>query len=592
GYGLQALKINLASVQIFIAFASWIAAIVLVKSRSKILYLSESFNLLETTWNQSIAGKMLFDRVGDDLRLVKVNPMGSGIANYLIRPGELLCEKMPNHRNIVYPYNRPLIDLYLEVLETGEPQQFEFRYEGEVSGWYMNICVPISDHRLFITFIEISSLKDASFRDYLTGLYNRRFCQAEPGNWQSCLYIDLDRFKLINDQRGHQLGDRILMAVADVLRNCAHKQNGIAVREGGDEFLILLPTPRADEIAVSVLQDIQAIEIEGATISASIGIATTETIDDGHGELLDWLQQAAETAAREAKSDKRSNLPQNRIKRWNFDLDRRQSRRSAIEALLREPKVERECWLAYQPICNMQTGEIIGAEALLRWDSPKLGTVEPSEFIPIAEATGLIYKLSDWVLQHALPQLAYWSKIQPNFSVSINISPVELEEDDFPERIHDIIAKWEVPSRLVGIEITERGIYRNLDRYARSLQALQDMSVRLKVDDFGTGQSGLAQLLQFQFDEVKVDRAFIPQSSDDTHHLSICEAISALAKGLNFNLIAEGIEHLDQNTMLSELGYQFGQGYYFAKPMTCEQMTETIEKKVCLPKIRAASVLV
>jgi diguanylate cyclase (GGDEF)-like protein len=528
---------------------------------------------------------MLLERVDDNLRLVKVNSMGLKITNYWVHPGELLCDKMPSHCQFVHPYDRRLIDLYLDVLESGKPQQFEYRYPGKAPGWYLNISVPLSRNLLYVTFIEISPLKEASLRDYLTGLYNRRFCQVEQTTWQSCLYIDLDRFKLINDQRGHRLGDLILMAVADILRNHAHQKGGIAVRDGGDEFLILLPTDQPYDTAMSVLQDIQAIEIEGATISASIGIATTEMIDDGNYELLDWLQQAAETSAREAKTDKRSNLPENRIRSWNTDLDRRQSRWLSIEACLREPQVDREFWLAYQPICDMQTGEIIGAEALLRWNSSKLGEVEPSEFIPIAEATGLIYSLSDWVLHHALPQLADWSKINPNFSVSINISPVELEEVDFPERMHDLIAKWGVPNRLVGIEITERGIYRNLDRYARSLQALQDMSVRLKVDDFGTGQSGLAQLLQFRFDEVKVDRSFIPRSPDDTHQLSICEAIAALAKGLNFNLIAEGIEQLEQNTMLLDLGYRFGQGYYFAPPMTTKQITDLIQKNVCLPKI-------
>ncbi|GAB4381575.1 MAG: hypothetical protein Kow00121_40420 [Elainellaceae cyanobacterium] len=581
GHTLEAFDIHFGLWHWVTAIVSWSAAIVLLRSRAQLRYLSETVQLLEATWEQSIVGKMLFERAGDDLRLVKTNLAAQNMIKHLLQPGDRLCEKMPAHRQKVYPYEVPLIDLYLQVLNSGNSQRLEFRYEGEAAGWYLNLSTALSKDLLFITFLEISG----TIHDPLTGIYNRRILESHIEQWHTCLYIDLDRFKLVNDQRGHHIGDAILIAVAQSLRKQVRQFNGIAVRDGGDEFLLLIPAKpdhNPEQIAATILQEIQAIDVEGANVSASIGVANGKIDGFEDCEPGDRLKLAAETAVREAKRDRRSDLPQNRIRFWNSELARRRLRQITIETYLNQQDSEQEFWLAYQPICCMKTGEIVGAEALVRWNSAKLGAVSPSEFVPVAEATGLIYPISDWVLRHALQQLKTWHQISPRFSISVNISPLELEEDDFPDRIHQHIAASGVPSQFVGLEVTERGIYRDLDHYLESLQALQDMSIRLKVDDFGTGQSGLAQLLQFRFDEVKVDRCFVPTHSDNTDKIAICEAIATLSQGIQFGLIAEGIEKAYQRELMLSLNYHYGQGYLFAKPMTAEDLTSLLTEKAKL----------
>lgn len=316
--------------------------------------------------------------------------------------------------------------------------------------------------------------------------------------------------------------------------------------------------------------------IEGANISASIGLATVEMQGFEGNEPLDRLQQAAETAAREAKKNKQL-TPQHRICIWTDDLAKQRLRQLTIEGYLHQRSTEKEFWLAYQPICNLKTGEIVGAEALIRWNSTILMNVAPNEFIPIAEATGIIFQITKWVFSQALQQLSQWHQINSNFWVSINISPMELEDKNFISFISEQIDYAQVPSHLVGLEVTERGIYDNLDLYLSSLRQLQELSISLKVDDFGTGQSGLSQLLQFHFDEIKLDRSFIPESAKDTERVAVCEAIANIAKGMNFHLTAEGIETETQRNLLSKLGYVHGQGYYFAKPMTAENLTRLLE---------------
>jgi len=558
------------------AAVSWMAVVVLLSSRSRLRYLGDTFHLLETTWEGSITGKLLCERHRNDLTILKINPAAVTITENLLQVGDHLCEKMPSHRQQVYPYKVPLIDLYFQTLNSGESQRLEFYYDGEISGWYLTIATALSPNLLYITFSEISGF----IHDPLTGLYNRRILEMDIDGWQACAYIDLDRFKLINDQRGHQLGDQLLVAVAAVLQSHIQPHDGIAIRVGGDEFVLLLPALESDAIAeliTAVLQDILAIDIQGAGISASIGIAQAPIDAFGDDAPINRLLQAAETALREAKRNRHSDHPQHGIRVWDLELAQRRLRQITLEAYLYQRSTETEFWLAYQPICQMDTGEVIGAEALIRWDSAHLGSISPSEFIPVAEMTGLIHRISDWVLCHALEQLAIWQQLAPEFSLSINISPFELEDDDFIERMSRRVSEVGIKRKLVGIEITERGIYRDFDRYLQSLQALREMSLRLKVDDFGTGQSGLAQLLQFRFDDVKVDRCFIPAHANNLEKVAICQAIATLSQGLQFGLVAEGVEQVNQRDLMLAMNYHYGQGYWFARPMAAQRFTTLLQ---------------
>ncbi|WOD38101.1 bifunctional diguanylate cyclase/phosphodiesterase [Nodosilinea sp. E11] len=587
GHTLSALHLHSTPWHWVTAGVSWAAVVVLLTSQTRLRYLGETFHLLEATWDQALTGKLLCERSGDDLILLKLNPAAKVITQNLLKPGDRICEKMPIHRQRVYPYQVPLIDLYFQALASGEPQRLEYQYKGEISGWYTTLVTPLSSELLYMTFTEVSGV----IHDPLTGLYNRRVLEMELETWEVCLFIDLDRFKLINDQRGHLLGDELLKAVATVLQDHAQTHSGIAVRNGGDEFLLLLPAvapeittpcPTPEAIATRVLTDILAIDIDGAGVGTSIGVASGTVTAFQAESPINRLLQAAETALREAKRNRRSNSPQHRIQVWNSLLARRRLRQITLEAYLEQRSSESEFWLAYQPICHMATGAIVGAEALLRWDSARLGRVSPAEFIPVAEATGLVHRISDWVLCHALDQLAQWQEIAPQFTLSINISPLELEDDDFLDRILQRVSGAGIASHHFGIEITERGIYSNLERYLQSLQGMRDMSLRLKVDDFGMGQSGLAQLLQFRFDEVKVDRYFIPTNAQNLGKVAICRAIANLSEGINFDLVAEGIEHRAQRDLMLDLNYRYGQGYLFSRPMTPQQLTTLLQEGTCL----------
>jgi diguanylate cyclase (GGDEF)-like protein len=586
GHTLAALGLTNSPWQWVTAGVSWAAVIVLLRSHDRLRYLGETFSLLNATWEQALTGKLLCERQGNDLVVLKLNPAARQISNQLLQPGDRLCEKMPQHQQQVYPYQEPLIDLYFQTLESGESRRLQYQYKGKVSGWYATLVTPLSPQLLYLTFAEVSGI----IHDPLTGLYNRRVLDMDLQPWEVCLFVDLDRFKLINDQRGHLLGDQLLTAVGEVLQAHAQQSQGIAVRNGGDEFLLLLPAPTNSKpcalpaaIANSVLADILAIEIEGASISASIGVASGPITAFEKASPLNQLLQAAETALREAKGNRRSNAPQHRIQVWNSHLARRRLRQVTLEAYLEQRSSEAEFWLAYQPICHLATGAIVGAEALIRWNSARLGPVPPAEFIPVAEATGQVHRISDWVLCHALEQLAQWQEIEPQFALSINISPLELEDDDFLDRIIQRVTGAGITSDRFGIEITERGIYNNLERYLQSLQGLRDMSLRLKVDDFGIGQSGLAQLLQFRFDEVKVDRYFIPNSDQQLEKMAICRAIATLSEGINFGLVAEGIEHRHQRDLMQTLNYDYGQGYLFARPLPSQDLTTLLRQGQRLP---------
>lgn len=580
GHLLESLGISSMFWHPVTAVVSWLTVLVLLGSHRRLSYLASTFELLEATWSRGIDGKMLLQREGGDLRLIKLNPAAKAITQDRLQAGDCLCEKAPEHMQAVFPYNDSLINLYLKVLDTGLGRQLEFSLGEQERRSYITTATPLSKQLLYLTFHDVTQAK----HDTLTQLYNRRMLTDQSQEWQSCIYIDLDRFKLINDRRGHHLGDRILRQVSEIILEQAHRWNGIGIRDGGDEFLLLLPVSDSYPLALALLRSIQAINLEGSSISASIGVASHPITSFCQSNAVERLKQAAETAAREAKLDRRSEDPEHRIYHWNATLAQRKIRQSEIETALRQALTTMtEFSLVYQPICHLETGQIVGAEALIRWHSSVLGPVSPAEFVPLAETAGLIDRLSDWVLEQTLQRLECWMELVPNLTISINLSPVELEETASLERILQRLTATTVPKHLIGFEVTERGIYNDLDRYKHNLQCLKNAGVQLKVDDFGTGQSGLVQLLQFCFDEVKVDRAFMPAGTDDMQQRSICSAIAAMAMEMQFDLVAEGIEQAFQRDLLLDMGYVYGQGYFFARPLSGDRFTELLKQGQILP---------
>ncbi|MDA0265440.1 MAG: GGDEF domain-containing phosphodiesterase [Cyanobacteria bacterium] len=536
---------------------------------------------LERHWDAAITGKMIFRRQGDDLRLVKANPKGLEISGHQLRVGDLLCRQMPSHREPVYPYNQPLIALYMDALKAGTPRQIEFRYEGgEVQGWFLNLLVPLGRNTLYMTFLDITELKEAAFSDSATGLYNRRFLGCYPTECQSCIWLDLDDFKLINDTWGHDAADDVLASLAQKLQAIAKEKRGVAVRNGGDEFLVMLPDGvNPGEVALSVLHQARTISIgDNYSIDVSIGVACHPIELTTLGGPSTHLRQAAEMACKEAKDKKGSQLANDRIQFWTEDLARQKIRHQRIEAGLRRNQLERELSVVYQPIFDLSTGRIFGAEALIRWNSSLLGVISPSEFIPVAEVTGAIRHISEWVTQRALEQATRWTAINPDFLISVNISPEELEEGHYAAQLLNTIKRIGLSPKNVGLEITERGIYRNQAQYANAIKDLRDCQICLIVDDFGTGRSGLANL-DFHFDEVKVDRSLLMQDPSDEPHYAICSAIASIAQTMKFKLVAEGIEHQHQLDVLRDLGYELGQGFLLSHPVSASELTKLLQKE-------------
>lgn len=578
GHLLEAIGLHLMPWHWLTAAISWAAVITLYRSQHSLRYISQMAELLQASWEESITGKMLLERDGNDLRLLKINSAASELLQNQLNPGDLLCQQVPAYYQPPFPYQASLIELYLQALETGQSQRLQFQFLGGSQNWHMSMVTPLSPRLLYITFQEMGEI----IHDPLTGIFNRRILDMPLKSWEVCLYIDLDHFKLINDQRGHSFGDRVLKRVAEVLQNLAQQHGGIALRDGGDEFLLMLGACGGEpyHVAVLLLEQIQALSIEGIGVSASIGVAASNEEALKPPKDTTQLRQAAETAAREAKQDRSSDQPSHRIRMWDLQLAQQRERSVLIESHLFRCDYQKEFHLVYQPICRLEDGAIVGAEALIRWNSPHLGSVPPDEFIPIAEASNLISSISDWVIDQALEQLQLWHSAAPDFTVSVNISPIELDADDALERLSYRLSQVSIPHHKLGLEITERGIYRNLENYKQSLQSLQAMGLLIKLDDFGIGQSGLSQLLQFPFDEVKVDRSFIPTEACEAQKIAICQAVTTLAKGLHFRPVAEGIETAQQRDLMIQLGYTYGQGYFFAKPMASEQLMKLLTANV------------
>ena len=529
------------------------------------------FKLSEIIWGDRLVGKILFEAYENrDLKVVKINDECSRINGGALQIGDLLCEKMPSHLNVPYPYKERLIDIYLNVANTQESRFIEFRYESKnLVGWFRTFIIPLSETLLYISFIDISDIKEAAFTDSLTKIYNRRILE-HPKNWLNAIFMDLDRFKSVNDRRGHLIGDAVLIAVAKELQAIAFACQGWAIRQGGDEFLLLFNDVDPVAIAGVLLSAIQQINISGSSISASIGVASGIIANFRDSSEQDKLINAAELASRESKKNKVSELPKDRITVWSEELSKEQSEKAAIEDKLSR-EIEHELSLVYQPIVDMISGELMGAEALIRWHSPLLGFVSPDKFIPIAEDNRTIYKISKWVMETAARQLQSWVKYDPDFSVSVNISPIEIEDLSFLPTLLKLIDSFGLKTKNLGIEITERGIASNFKLYSDAIAGLQNAFIQLKVDDFGTGTSGLAKLLEAHYDVVKIDKSLIPTTRRDAPRISICTAIYTLSVGLGFELIAEGVETEEQKNILIDLGYQYAQGYLFAKPMSADE---------------------
>jgi diguanylate cyclase (GGDEF)-like protein len=427
-------------------------------------------------------------------------------------------------------------------------------------------------------------LRRNAFFDGLTGLPNRNLfmdrlsslimrTKRDLSVCATVLFIDLDHFKVINDSLGHTIGDELLVAVARRLETCLRAGDTVA-RLGGDEFTILLEDTRDFAAATHIAERVQQVLAAPFTlnnrlvfISTSIGIAAGGCFtDNGEGRADDpeAVLRDADIAMYRAKAQGRAGYAV-----FDKAMHEQAMARLHLEADLRQALDQQKFELHYQPIVRLSDRCITGFEALVRWHHPVHGLVSPGEFIPLAEETGLIIRLDQWVLGEACRQLAAWQKefvANPPLSVSVNLSGRHFGHPDLIENITGVLHESCIPPSTLKLEVTESAIIDNPQSAASLLHQLQIAGVQLSLDDFGTGYSSLSYLHRFPFNTLKIDRSFVKEMNNKGAG-EIVRTIVSMAHNLGLDTIAEGIETEDQEVQLTALGCEYGQGFFLAKPL-------------------------
>jgi diguanylate cyclase (GGDEF)-like protein/PAS domain S-box-containing protein len=431
---------------------------------------------------------------------------------------------------------------------------------------------------------EEQLLKDA-FHDGLTGLPNRslfidRLDHALKRNKRNrnvssaVLFLDLDRFKVVNDSLGHMAGDILLIEIARRIEGCVRPGDTVA-RLGGDEFVVLCEDIKDIEVAKGVAERIQSalslpVKLEGTEIfpTASIGIAMTTM---GYNKPEDVLRDADITMYQAKTSGKAQYAV--------FDSSMRQKALAQlhIEIDLRKALEHNEFRIFYQPIISLKTNSIVSLEALLRWNHPHRGIIPPSEFIPIAEETGLIAAIGEWVLRKACAQLCTWNeKTSTPIRVAVNISGVQLRDPGFADIVLSILNETGLPTSMLDLEVTETTLKAQDQSAVQMLSKLQSKGIHVCLDDFGTGYSSLNCIQNLPIDVLKVDRSFICRIESDEEQIKIVETILHLGKNLGIEVIAEGVETDDQLTSLKAIKCEHYQGFLYSKPIAEEEVESLI----------------
>ncbi len=388
------------------------------------------------------------------------------------------------------------------------------------------------------------------------------------------MFLDLDRFKLVNDTLGHTMGDRLLKAVANRLQSCLRSGDTLS-RFGGDEFTLLLPEVRTKDdvvvIASKILDRLSTpfvIDGHELFVGASIGIAMYPEA----GDSVETLIQNADIAMYHIKG-----RGKNGYQFFSDEMNLKFSTRLSLERELRNALSNGELRVFYQPQVSLKSGEIIGVEALIRWQHPKRGLILPSEFLPVAEETGLITRLDEWVQQHAFEEVIGWQRAGlGSVRLSVNMSAHQLEQESFVERFLMNLDSSGLPGEQLKLEITENTLMRDMDIILPKLREVRERGVRIAIDDFGTGYSSLSYLQQFPVNTLKIDRSFVSDIRADQDDASIINAIVAMARGLKLDLIAEGVETRAQLRYLSSQGCCEVQGYIFSRPVIGDEIKDML----------------
>ena len=429
-------------------------------------------------------------------------------------------------------------------------------------------------------------LEKLAHYDTLTGLPNRHLFQqalaltleraGNLGNQVALFFVDLDNFKVVNDSLGHATGDMLLKIISQRLTKCV-RGSDIVSRLGGDEFTVIIDQVKgaehlreiADKLAAAVMQTVELKDIELQT-TASIGIAL---FPNGATDAENLVRNA-DTAMYFAKSRGRSNF-----QFFSAEMNDRANKRLIIEAHLRRAVEKNELSILYQPQIDLASGRIVGTEALLRWTSPELGSVSPEEFIPVAEETGVIQQIGEFVMESACRQARRWmDEEEASLRVAVNVSIRQFGTKLFVGNVQALLARTGLPVELLELELTESCIMDNVEDTLTKIRELHELGIRLSIDDFGTGYSSMSYLKQLPISQLKVDQSFvrgIPESGED---MDIVRAVLRLSHGLKLETLAEGVETVEQARFLAEEGCLIAQGYYFSRPISADEITTLLRE--------------
>jgi diguanylate cyclase (GGDEF)-like protein/PAS domain S-box-containing protein len=422
-------------------------------------------------------------------------------------------------------------------------------------------------------------LDHLAHHDYLTGLPNRLYLAAhlpdaieeakKSGMVLAVLFLDLDRFKHVNDSRGHETGDKLLKTVAQRIRSTM-RSDDLVVRMGGDEFVVVMrgvkSTQQVNDAAARINHALTApMVVDGRTLVTTVSIGVALYPHDGvdMGELL----RHSDTAMYQAKDRGRNNF-----QLFSQSMDKRLKERIAIESSLRTALQSRQLDVHYQPIVAIESHKVVALEALLRWKHPNHGYVRPERFVTIAEEAGLIVPIGDFVLHRVIEDMVRWRSAEGRLvPVAINVSAVQLQRSNLAESIARLTKEFGLDANMLQIELTESAVFERREARAReasqdAVAKLRELGVHIAIDDFGTGYSSLSYLKRWRVDTLKIDRSFVRDLVTDMSDLAIVSAIIAMARHLHIQVVAEGIEGWQQLEKLRQLGCSYAQGYLFARP--------------------------